>query len=152
MNFPILIVDDKLANRVAMKAVLDLPGFEVVAVASGAEALRCLVDRQFGLILLDVNMPGMDGFETAEMVRGRPASAHTPIIFITARGTDTVGKLDGYPPGTIDYVLKPVDPDVLLSKVAACVESARHAHHGHWSRPAVSPSSLAPGARAHGQH
>ena len=127
MDVPILIVDDEPANLLAMHAVLTEPGIEFVSAASGAQALRCLIEREFALILLDVNMPGLDGFETAALIRARPASAHTPIIFVTAGGGDTARMLKAYETGAADYVLKPYEPIVLRSKVAVFVALFRTA-------------------------
>ena len=127
MDVPILIVDDEPANLLAMQAVLAEPGIEFVSAASGSQALRCLIEREFALILLDVNMPGLDGFETAALIRARPASAHTPIIFVSASGGDTVRMLKAYVTGAADYVLKPYEPIVLQSKVAVFVALYRTA-------------------------
>ena len=127
MDVPILVVDDEPANLFAMQAMLAEPGIEFVSAASGAQALRCLIDREFALILLDVNMPDLDGFETAALIRARPASAHTPIIFVSASRGDTARMLKAYETGAADYVLKPFEPIVLQSKVAVFVALYRTA-------------------------
>ena len=110
-----------------MQAVLAEPGIEFVSAASGVQALRCLIEREFALIRLDVNMPGLDGFETAALIRARPASAHTPIIFVSASGGDKARMLKAYETGAADYVLKPFEPIVLQAKVAVFVALYRTA-------------------------
>ena len=127
MDVPILIVDDEPANLFTMQAVLAKPGIEFVRAASGPQALRCLIEREFALILLDVNMPGLDGFETAALIRARPASAHTPIIFVSAGGVDTARVLKAYETGAADYLLNPYQPIVLQAKVAVFVALYRAA-------------------------
>jgi len=104
--------------------VLSDIGVEVVEAACGREALRWLLRRQFAVILLDVNMPDMDGFETAALIRARPSSEHTPIIFVTADGDDTLAAR-GYSLGAVDYILAPVDADVLRTKVSVFLELFR---------------------------
>jgi DNA-binding response OmpR family regulator len=96
----------------------------IVTVGSGEEALRWLLDNDSAVILLDVNMPGMDGLETAELIRSRRKSAHTPIIFITAFA-DEMHTARGYSLGAVDYILSPVVPNVLRSKVKALVQLHR---------------------------
>ncbi|MGS0753546.1 putative bifunctional diguanylate cyclase/phosphodiesterase [Roseateles sp. GG27B] len=127
MNVPILVVDDEPANLLAMEALLDESGIEFVGAASGAQALRHLLEREFALILLDVNMPGLDGYETAALIRARHASAHIPIIFVTAGGSDSARMLKAYQSGAADYVFKPFDPIVLRSKIAVFVALYRAA-------------------------
>ena len=127
MDVPILVVDDEPANLLTMRAVLAEPGIEFVSAASGVQALRCLIEREFALILLDVNMPGLDGFETTALIRARPASAHTPIIFVSASGGDTARMLKAYETGAADCVLKPFEPIVLQAKVAVFVALYRTA-------------------------
>ena len=120
----ILVVDDNPDKLVAMEAILDELGQNVVKVLSGKEALRHLLHRDFAVILLDVNMPIMDGFETAALIRTRPRCEHTPIIFITAFGDEThVAR--GYSLGAVDYILTPVVPEVLRAKVSVFVELFR---------------------------
>jgi CheY-like chemotaxis protein len=110
----ILVVDDRPAKLVAMSALLADLDENVVCVESGAGALRELLHRDFAVILLDVNMPEMDGFETATMIRQRPRLQHVPIIFMTAANDDT-HSLRGYSLGAVDYILTPVVPEVLRS-------------------------------------
>jgi diguanylate cyclase (GGDEF)-like protein/PAS domain S-box-containing protein len=120
----VLLVDDKEQNLVALSAVLDLPGVTVVCVQSGKQALRYLLNETFAMILLDVNMPGMDGFETAELIRQREASADTPIIFLTAHADDA-HMFKGYSLHAVDYILTPVQPEILKAKVGVFVELSR---------------------------
>jgi signal transduction histidine kinase/DNA-binding response OmpR family regulator len=120
----VLLVDDRPEQRLALASVVSELHVNVVAVASGREALRMLLQREFAVILLDVNMPDMDGFETAALIRGRKSSEHTPIIFVTAYGDDAFA-LRGYSLGAVDYVLAPMDPQVLKTKVSVFVELFR---------------------------
>jgi PAS domain S-box-containing protein len=121
----VLIVDDKPQNLVALEAVLRPLELEVVSASSGEEALRLLLDRDYAAILLDVQMPGMDGFETAEFIKRRERTAQIPIIFLTAIDKERQKVFRGYQVGAVDYVFKPFDPDVLRSKVATFVELYR---------------------------
>src|SRR5262249_5795455 len=118
----ILVVDDHPANLVALEAVLDPLGHEVIKCSSGEEALRHLLNRDFALILLDVQMPGLDGFKTAQLIKDRPKSRDIPIIFITALSRDSSHVFRGYSHGAVDYLLKPFDPDILRSKISVFVE------------------------------
>ena len=120
----ILIVDDRADKRVVFSTVLEELGQNVITASSGEEALRWLLDNECAVILLDVNMPGMDGLETAEFIRSRRKSAHTPIIFITAFA-DEMHTTRGYSLGAVDYILSPVVPNVLRSKVKAFVQLHR---------------------------
>ena len=113
----ILIVDDKPAKRLALKAVLAPLGYVVVEADSGAAGLRCLMAQEFAVILLDVRMPLMDGFETAALIRLREQSELTPIIFITAHASDEIAT-NRYAAGAVDYITSPVDPDELRAKVS----------------------------------
>lgn len=121
----ILIVDDTPEKLLALDAALDELDLQVVKAYSGREALRLVLQRDFAVILLDVNMPGMDGFETAQLLRQRPANAHTPIIFVTAFSTGETEIFRGYALGAVDYLFTPVTPDVLRSKVSVFVELAK---------------------------
>src|SRR3954462_13310084 len=107
----ILIVDDLAEKLLVHRSILEAPGIEIIAAKSGSEALRQLLNHDFAVILLDVNMPDMDGFETASLIRSRRRCAHTPIIFITAFA-DELHALKGYSYGAVDYILSPVVPDV----------------------------------------
>ena len=117
----ILIVDDKPDKVLALEAVLEELGQNIVRAYSGREALRCLLHSEFAVILLDVNMPGMDGFETAQLIRQRKSSEHVPIIFVTAL-SDEMHEQRGYSLGAVDYILAPVVAEVLRSKVAVFVD------------------------------
>src|ERR1700754_3790943 len=112
----ILIGDDRLDKRVVFRTILEELDQNIVTASSGEEALRWLLDNECAVILLDVNMPGMDGLETAELIRSRRKSAHTPIIFITAFA-DEMHTARGYSLGAVDYILSPVVPEVLRTKV-----------------------------------
>jgi PAS domain S-box-containing protein len=118
----ILIVDDHPANLLAFEAVLGPLGHRIVKAASGHEALKQLRTGHFALILLDVQMPGLDGFETAALIQARSKTGRIPIILITAANQDVGQVVKGYSHGAVDYLLKPVDPDILRSKVAVFVE------------------------------
>ena len=112
----VLVVDDLPEKLVATEAILEDTGYEIVKAQSGREALRHLLERDFAVILLDVNMPDMDGFETAALIRQRKRSARTPIIFITAFA-DEMRAAQGYSLGAVDYILAPVVPEILRTKV-----------------------------------
>lgn len=120
----ILVVDDRPEKLLALEAVLEDLGQRVVRAYSGREALRHVLAEDFAVILLDVNMPDMDGFETARLIRQRQSSEHIPIIFITAFG-DEMHVAQGYSLGAVDYILAPVVPDVLRSKVSVFVDLFR---------------------------
>ncbi len=117
----ILLVDDRPEKLLALEAVLEDLHQNIVRAYSGREALRHILTQEFAVILLDVNMPGMDGFETAGMIRQRSNSQHIPIIFITAM-SDEMHAQRGYKLGAVDYILTPVVPEVLRSKVAVFVD------------------------------
>ena len=117
----ILLVDDDERNLMALSQVVEPVG-EVIAVTSGRDALRELLRGDFALILLDVFMPGIDGYETAQLIRAREQSARIPIIFLSAVNKETEHLMRGYAMGAVDYVFKPVDPVVLRSKIAVFVD------------------------------
>ena len=118
----ILCVDDTPENLLALEAILEPLGQELVRANSGEEALRRLLGAEFALILLDVQMPGLDGFQTADLIKQRERNRHIPIIFLTAISKDAENVFKGYESGAVDYLLKPFDPDVLRTKVAVFVE------------------------------
>jgi len=120
----ILLVDDSADKLLALGSILAELDQNVVEAQSGREALRELLRRDFAVVLLDVNMPGMDGFETASLVRQRKSSENTPIIFITAYSDDTHAR-QGYELGAVDYIITPVIPEVLKSKVGFFVDLYR---------------------------
>jgi two-component sensor histidine kinase/FixJ family two-component response regulator len=121
MPADILIVDDLEDKHVAYRASLDELNQNIVTATSGAEALRLLLERDFAVILLDVNMPDMCGHETAALIRQRRKSRHTPIIFITAFADDAQAA-EGYALGAVDYILTPVVPEILRAKVKVFVD------------------------------
>ncbi len=118
----ILLVDDHVENLVALEALLFDLGQNLVRVESGLDALRLLLHNEFALIILDVDMPIMNGFETAALIREREKSRHTPIIFLTAVNKNDQHVFRGYSLGAVDYLTKPFVPEVLRAKVAAFVE------------------------------
>lgn len=118
----ILLVDDRPENLLALEAVLSTLDQELVTASSGEEALRALLKDEFALILLDAQMPGMDGFETAAQIKGRSRTKDVPIIFLTAVDTDQRNAYRGYAAGGADYISKPFDPWVLRAKVQVFVD------------------------------
>jgi PAS domain S-box-containing protein len=118
----ILLVDDRADKLLAIEAILSNLGQNIVKARSGKDALRHLLNMDFAVILLDVSMPVMDGFETATLIRKRPSSEHTPIIFVTSINNSETHIARGYSLGAVDYMLTPIIPDVLRSKVAVFVE------------------------------
>jgi len=118
----ILMVDDQPSRLLTYEAILGSLGHRLVTAASGTEALKKLMDREFAVILLDVSMPGMDGFETARLIHEHPRFEGTPIIFVTGVHVSELDRLKGYALGAVDYVYVPVVPEILRSKVAVLVE------------------------------
>ncbi|QRO00306.1 response regulator [Archangium violaceum] len=121
----VLTVDDTPANLRSLEVLMADLGANVVTASSGDEALRLLLDRDFALILLDVQMPGMDGYETASLIRMRERTRHIPIIFITAYTRSEVNVTRGYELGAVDYLFKPIVPEVLRTKVAVFLDLHR---------------------------
>jgi diguanylate cyclase (GGDEF)-like protein/PAS domain S-box-containing protein len=118
----ILVVDDNAAKRIAVRAMLAPLGHSVIEVDSGREALRAVLRRTFALVLMDVRMPTLDGFETAKLIRQRPQSEFTPIIFITAFGGDEAQTATAYASGAVDFIFTPILPEVLRAKVSTFVD------------------------------
>src|SRR5438132_817685 len=118
----ILLVDDQRENLLALEAVLDDLGHELVFARSGEEALRLVQQREFAVVLLDVHMQGLDGFETAKRIRRREDREYTPIIFLTAFETDRVQLGEAYSLGAVDYLVKPLVPAILRAKVIGFCE------------------------------
>lgn len=114
---PILLVDDHPENLTALEGLLDGMGLELFKAASGNEALSLALKHDFAIVLMDVRMPGMDGFETAELMRANPKTCRLPIIFVTAAMKDSEHQFKGYETGAFDYLLKPIEPAILRSKV-----------------------------------
>jgi len=118
----LLLVDDIPDNLVAVEAALAPLGHRTLLAHSGEEALRHLLTDEIGVIVLDVQMPGLDGFETARHIKGRESTRDIPIVFLTALGGDVEHRLRGYDAGAVDYLAKPIDPDILLAKVRVFLE------------------------------
>ncbi|MEV4417230.1 response regulator [Catellatospora sp. NPDC049609] len=118
----VLLVDDRQDNLVALEAMLQGLPVEPVAVSSGESALKRLLVDDFAVILMDAQMPGLDGFETAGHIKRRERTRHIPIIFLTAADRDARLALRGYAAGAVDYLTKPFDPWVLRAKVAIFVD------------------------------
>ena len=122
MKARILIVDDDERNAFAAVQALEELGHELVVAKSGEEALRRLLTEEFALILLDLHMPGMDGFETAGHIKQRERTRHIPVLFLTAVDYDPHLAFRGYQAGAVDYITKPFDPWMLRSKVGVFVD------------------------------
>ncbi|MGZ5050447.1 MAG: response regulator [Methylobacter sp.] len=118
----VLIVDDLPANRIAMRKLLSRLNCEVVEAGSGNEALTCCINQDFAMVLLDVNMPEMDGYEVARLLKDEPTTQDIPIIFVTAAYEDMEHQLRGYQTGAVDYIQKPVDDLILMSKARVFIE------------------------------
>ena len=128
----ILLVDDEPKNLLVLEALLSGEGRTLVRAGSGREALRCVLEDEYAVILLDVHMAGLDGFETAQLIRQREKSKNTPIIFLTAADGDSTFMARGYAAGAVDYLRKPCEPDVLRSKVAVFVDLFRMTAQVKW--------------------
>ncbi len=124
--FNILMVDDRPENLMALEAVLASPEYNLVGVTSGAEALRCLLRDDFAIILMDVQMPGLNGFETAKIIRTRQKCQNIPILFITAISQTEENVLEGYASGAVDYIFKPYSPAILRAKVDAFLRTYKY--------------------------
>jgi CheY-like chemotaxis protein len=118
----VLLVDDRSENLLALEAILQGLPVATVAVTSGEEALKQLLSDDFAAILLDAQMPGMDGFETARHIKQREKTRHTPIIFLTAADRDSHLAMRGYSVGAVDYITKPFDPWMLRTKVKVFID------------------------------
>jgi two-component system cell cycle response regulator len=118
----ILLVDDKPENLLALESVLENTGLDIIKATSGNEALGLMLEYKFALVLLDVQMPEMDGFETAELMRGKEKTKQIPIIFVTAISFEQKYVFKGYESGAVDYLFKPFDPYNLKSKVKVFIE------------------------------
>ena len=118
----ILIVDDEPANLLVLETVLDDPGYRVVRAQSADQALRALMADEFAVMVLDIQLPDMNGIELAQMIKERKKTAHLPIIFLTAYFDEDQHRLQGYGTGAVDYLSKPVNAEILRSKVAVFIE------------------------------
>lgn len=121
----ILLVDDREENLVALEAILSSLDQNIIRARSGEEALRALLTNEFAVILLDIVMPGMDGFEIARAIKRRRKTREVPIIFLTAVDADPDYAFRGYAAGAVDYIAKPFDPWILRTKVSVFVELHR---------------------------
>jgi CheY-like chemotaxis protein len=121
----ILLVDDEPKSLYALQELLSTLGENLMTAQSGEEALRLALKNDFAVILLDVRMPGIDGFETAKLIRNRERSRLTPVIFLTAAADEMTSMFRGYEVGAVDYLMKPVVPEILKSKVSVFVELHR---------------------------
>ncbi|PHN32982.1 bifunctional diguanylate cyclase/phosphodiesterase [Pseudomonas sp. ICMP 460] len=122
----LLVVDDYPENLSSMRALLQREDWRVITASSGLEALELLLAHEIDLVLLDVRMPGMDGFEVARLMRGSQRTRMTPIIFLSAHAQSSAAVLEGYASGAIDYLFKPFDPNILKPKVQALLEQQRN--------------------------
>jgi len=120
-----LIVDDRPENLLTLEVLLERPELNIVKAQSGNEALGLVLEYEFAIVLLDVQMPEMDGFETAELMRGNRKTKHIPIIFVTASHTEQHYIFKGYSSGAVDYLFKPLEPVVLKGKVEVFLELQR---------------------------
>lgn len=125
-KFNILIVDDRPENLLTLENMLDSPELHVVKASSGNEALGLMLEQDFALVLLDVQMPVMDGFEVAELMRSNEKTRHIPIIFVTAISTERKHIFQGYDAGAVDYLYKPLDLEVLKSKIHSFIAFFKH--------------------------
>src|SRR5258706_1958934 len=121
----ILLVDDTPENLISLEAALEVLGQDLVLADSGMQALRHMLEDDFAAVLLDVKMPEMDGFQTAELIRARKRSRHTPILFLTGYKSDEQ-LFRGYDLGAVDFLFKPIVPEILRSKVSVFVELSRN--------------------------
>src|SRR5689334_8016931 len=129
MRPKILLVDDREDNLLSMEAILALDGYQFVKANSGRQALKILLtEYDFALILMDVKMPNLNGFETAALIYEREKLKHIPIIFITAHSYGDENIFKGYRAGAVDYIYKPINPDLLRAKVSVFVDLYRKTH------------------------
>ena len=122
----VLIVDDRPENLFVLESLIDDPEVELIKANSGNEALAKILDHDFALVLLDVQMPGMDGYEVAELMRGNKQTRHIPIIFVTAKHKEQASIFKGYDSGAVDYLFKPLEPVILKGKIDVFLELYRH--------------------------
>ncbi|MDP4291447.1 MAG: response regulator, partial [Bacteroidota bacterium] len=125
-KFNILLVDDRPENLITLGGILDSPELNIFKANSGNEALSLMFENEFALVLLDVQMPVMDGFETAEIMRSTERTKNVPIIFVTAISTERKHIFKGYEKGAVDYLYKPLDLEILKSKIKAYIELFKH--------------------------
>jgi DNA-binding response OmpR family regulator len=137
----ILIVDDEPKNLTVLETVLDDPAYRLVRAESADQALLALLVDQFALLILDIRMPGVTGFELAQMIKDRKKTSQVPIIFLTAYYNEDQHVLEGYGAGAVDYLHKPVNPDILRSKVAVFAELYRMQRELGMANRALNPMS-----------
>ncbi len=125
-KYKILLVDDRPENLLTLEGILESPELDIYKANSGNEALGMLLENEFAIVLMDVQMPGMDGFETAEIMRSNERTAHIPIIFVTAISKQRKHIFKGYETGAVDYLYKPLDLEILKSKIKAFIEFFKH--------------------------
>lgn len=128
VSINVLLVDDLEENLLALEAILQRDGLTLLKARSGEEALELLLTQEVALALLDVQMPGMDGFELAEFMRGSERTRHVPIIFLTAGSADQQRRFRGYEAGAVDFLQKPIEPDILRSKADVFFDLAQQRH------------------------
>lgn len=133
----VLLVDDREENLIALEALLKRQGLRFLTARSGEEALELLLVNDFALALLDVQMPGMDGFQLAEFMRGVERVRHVPIIFVTAGAADNHRRFRGYEAGGVDFIQKPIEPDILRNKAAVFFDLYRHRREALAQRDAL---------------
>ena len=122
----VLIVEDNPEMLLALRELLEAPDRNVVTAGSGEDALRSILTTDFAVILLDVKMPNMDGIDTARLIRKREGSRNTPIIFLTGADVNAVSSFRGYEVGAVDYLVKPMVPEVLRSKISVFIDLYRY--------------------------
>ncbi len=127
-KFNILIVDDRKENLIALESIISSEELNIIKAISGNEALAAMLENDISLVLLDVNMPGMDGFETAELMRGSERTKSIPIIFITATYRQPKQIFRGYETGAVDYLYKPLDRKILQNKIRAYIDFFKQKH------------------------
>ncbi|MCX6285396.1 MAG: response regulator [Bacteroidetes bacterium] len=127
-KFNILIVDDRQENLITLETIITSPELNIIKALSGNEALAIMIEHEISLVLLDVNMPGMDGFETAELMRGSERTKSIPIIFITATYRQPKQIFRGYETGAVDYLYKPLDRKILQNKIRAYIDFFKQKH------------------------
>lgn len=121
----ILLVDDRMPNLIALEKTLKVTGAELIKATSGNEALAAVIEHNFAIAFLDIQMPDMDGYELAELLRGNPSTKNLPLIFLTAFNSSSANVFRGYEAGAVDYIVKPYDPNILLSKANVFLELNR---------------------------
>lgn len=138
----ILLVDDRPENLLTLEAVLSSPSYNLIMANSGEEALKQVLKQDFAVILLDVQMPGLNGFDTARLIHGRDQSKHIPIIFITAISQAAENVNQGYAVGAVDYIFKPFNPEILKSKVAAFAKLYEYQQQIHDQKQLLTKRSI----------